>query len=97
MKLVRKRGECEAKKRGIFLSNDSEKSEKRKINFKKKESLSSMSSAFLKHSDGFNFIKVVQRLQFHIPEKDISLDKVRKESLGLIRYMSCCWDSENII
>jgi len=35
-------------------------------------------------SQRFNFIKVVQRLEFHIPEKDVALDKVRKESLGLI-------------
>jgi hypothetical protein len=56
-----------------------------------------MSGAFLKHSDGFNFIKVVQRLEFHIPEKDVTLDPIRKENIGLIRYMSRCWDSENII
>ena len=56
-----------------------------------------MSNAFLKYSDGFNFIKVVQRLEFDFPEKDVSLDPIRKESLGLIRYMSRCWNGENII
>lgn len=56
-----------------------------------------MSSALLKYGDGFNFIKVVQRLEFDFPEKDVTLDPVRKESPGLVRDMSRCWDSENII
>jgi hypothetical protein len=56
-----------------------------------------MSNASLKYSDGFNFVKLVQRLEFDIAEKDVTLDPVRKESLGLVRYMSRCWDSENII
>ena len=56
-----------------------------------------MSNTFLKHSDRFYFIKVVQRLQFYILEKDVTPDKVRKEGLGLVGYMSWCWDGENVI
>jgi hypothetical protein len=56
-----------------------------------------MSNAILKFRDGFNFIKFVQRLEFDIAEKDVTLDPVRKERLGLVRYMCRCWDSEHII
>lgn len=36
-----------------------------------------MPRAFFKHSDGFNFIKVVQRFEFDFLEKDITTDPVR--------------------
>jgi hypothetical protein len=56
-----------------------------------------MRIAFLKYGDGFNFIKVVERLEFDIAEKDVTLNPIRKENPDLIRYMPRCWDSENII
>ena len=56
-----------------------------------------MSCAFLIYSKRFHFIKVIQRLEFNFPEKDVSLDPVRKESFGLIRYMLRCWNSEYVI
>ena len=56
-----------------------------------------MPNALFKHSERFNFVKVVQRFKFDFLEKDVTANPVRKEFFDLVGYMFRCWNSENII
>ena len=56
-----------------------------------------MPNALFKHSERFNFVKVIQRFKFDFLEKDVTANPVRKEFLDLVGYMFRCWNSKDII
>lgn len=57
----------------------------------------SMTCTLFKHSDGFNFVKVIKRLKLDLLEQDVTADPIRQKFCDLILDMSRCRNREDVV
>lgn len=56
-----------------------------------------MADTLLVHCDGFNLVKVVQRLELDVLSQNITLEKVGHIRFALVGNVPGRWDSEYVV